>query len=106
MLAALQTTPKVRAYVCAHVHAFDIAPLGGQSKASQVILGNGGSKLEKDWDPEGGTFFGFGVIDVFESGKVVLRNFKRPTPVKPLKYFEGKPTPAKPTSVVLYDPAK
>ena len=102
-LATLQHASKVRAFVCAHVHAFDIGPLGGGSKAKQVVIGNGGSKLEKKWDPKGGTFFGFGVFDVYASGKVVLRNFKRPTP-KP--YYKETTVAAKPTKIVIYDPTK
>lgn len=106
LLTVLQTNLKVRAYICAHVHAYDVKPLGGPSKAWQIVSGNGGSSLEKDWAPDGGTFFGFVVLDVFDSGKVVLRNFKRPTPAAPLKYFEGVPEPAKPLETVLYDPVK
>ncbi|MGK4495529.1 hypothetical protein ACSLVN_27355, partial [Klebsiella pneumoniae] len=94
------------AYVCSHVHAFDVTPLAEDAPSWQVVLGNGGSKLEKDWDPEGGTYFGFGVFDVYESGKIVLRNFRRPTPKKPLKYYEGAPAPAQPVTVKLYDPGK
>lgn len=106
LLNALRVNKKVRAYVCAHVHAWDVVNLGGASKAWQVIAGNGGSKLESDWAPAGGTFFGFAVLDVYKSGKVVLHNYRRPTPSG--KYSDGtpKPEPAKPVDTVLYDPVK
>lgn len=102
--AAIEANSKVRAYVCAHVHAYDLRKFEGATNQWQVISGNGGSSLEKGWKPAEGTFFGFVVIDVYASGKVVLRNFKRPTPAAPLKYFEGSPEPAKPTETVLFNP--
>lgn len=106
LLQAIQANTKVRAYVCAHVHAWDVVNLGGPSKAWQVIAGNGGSKLEEDWHPEGGTFFGFAVFDVYDSGKVVLHSYRRPTP--PGKYSDAMPAPepARPVDTVLYDPVK
>jgi len=106
LLQALRVNPKVRAYVCAHVHAWDLDPLGGPSKAWQVVAGNGGSKLEDDWKPSTGTFFGFVVINVYDSGKVVLRNFKRPTPAGSYSDSEPAPQPAKPVDTVLFDPVK
>ncbi len=102
-LVTLQHARKVRAFVCAHVHAFDITPLGGSSRARQVILGNGGSKLEKLWQPKRGTFFGFGVFDVYRSGRVVLRNYKRPVPKN---YFSADTVPATSETVVLFNPKK
>lgn len=109
LLDAIRSNPKVRAYVCAHVHAWDSQNLGGASKAWQIIAGNGGSSLEKDWTPSEGTFFGFVVLDVFKSGKVVLHNYKRPTPAAPQKYcdpFPVHPAPAVPVDTVLFDPVK
>lgn len=46
-------TSKFRGYLCAHVHAWDIKRFGS-GHAFQVIAGNGGSRLEKDWAPAGG----------------------------------------------------
>lgn len=109
LVRTIQANPKVRAYVCAHVHAWDLEPMGGASRAWQVIAGNGGSVLEEDWKPKEGTYFGFVVINVYQSGKVVLRNFRRPTPPEPQRYFEDapiKPPPARPVDTILFDPAK
>ena len=82
---------KIRAYLCAHEHFFDCSRLEKAPQVWQVIAGNAGSKLNGKWDPTGGTFFGFSQINVYSSGKVVLVNYKRPTPKPPQKYFEGAP---------------
>ncbi len=94
LLASVRSHSKVRAYLCAHVHANEVKNLGGDSKAWQLIAGNGGSPLEKGWKPTGGTFFGFMVVHVAADGTVTLDNYKRPTPPEPQKYFEV--SPAKP----------
>ena len=71
-----------------------------------MIVGNAGSKLNSKWNPPGGTFFGFSQINVYDSGKVGLVNYQRPTPKPPQKYFEGAPVPpasAQPQpEVILY----
>lgn len=61
----------VTGYLCAHVHAWDVTKVNGQLPW-QVIAGNGGSKLEKDWKPVGGKTYGFAVIEVHKSGKIWL----------------------------------
>jgi hypothetical protein len=106
LLSIIRSSKKTRAYVCAHVHAWDMVNLGGTSKAWQVVAGNGGSKLEKDWSPAGGTFFGFAAFDVFRSGRVVLHSYRRPTPAG--KYGDAEPAPAAAKSIdtVLFDPVK
>lgn len=107
LLNNIRINSKVRAYVCAHVHAWDLTNFGGTSKAWQVIAGNGGSKLEDDWKPKDGTYFGFVVLNVYRSGKVVLRNFRRPTPAgKYDDYQPEHPAPAIPVDTVLFDPSK
>ncbi|MBL8068383.1 MAG: metallophosphoesterase [Armatimonadetes bacterium] len=79
MVAAIAKSPKVRAYVCAHVHAFDFTPIPGTG-AYQVVLGNGGSKLEDDWHPAAGRTFGFGYFRVYGNGDVGFVPCFRPAP--------------------------
>lgn len=91
LLKAIQDNDKVRAYVCAHVHAWDVRPMGGKSNALQIVSGNGGSKLEPDWKPAEGTTFGFVVLRVHKSGEVGYVRYSRPTPPGAQKYFEASP---------------
>lgn len=109
LLQAIRSNPKVRAYVCAHVHAWDAAPIGGVGETWQVIAGNGGSKLEDDWKPAEGKTFGFAVFRVFRSGRVELGKFSRPTPPETQTYYSAGPivpSPARGETVVLFDPVK
>jgi hypothetical protein len=108
--ALFQANDKVRAYLCSHEHLWDCAKLEKAPKVWQVIAGNGGSKLNGKWKPNGGTFFGFSQINVYESGKIGLVNHFRPTPPPPQKYFEEKPTPPSParpqTELILHQAGK
>lgn len=106
LLKALRDNDKVKAYVCAHVHASDIRNLGGKSGAYQIIAGNGGSSLEPDWKPSNGTFFGYVRLETYRSGRVLLTNFRRPTPKEPQRYLEAEPVAppkAQPISTVLFE---
>ncbi len=47
-------------------------------KIWQIVAGNGGSKLEDSWKPEGGVFFGFTLVEVYSSGKSVIKSMGRP----------------------------
>ena len=80
MVAALVGHRKVRAYVCAHVHALDICPLPGSPRPLQTTFGNGGSKLEKNWKPAEGRTFGFGYFQVFADGTATVTPYVRPEP--------------------------
>ncbi len=103
VLQTFQASKKLRGYLCAHVHAWDLKGMGPTSW--QVIAGNGGSKLEKGWSPKTGTYFGFSVIDVSAAGDITLHNYRRPTPEAPHKYCDdcdAARTPAKPTTAELY----
>lgn len=71
LVKAIQSSPNVMAYLCAHVHAWDVSKVGG-TRPWQIIAGNGGSKLEKDWKPESGRTYGFAVIEIHRSGTVTL----------------------------------
>jgi hypothetical protein len=86
-----QSHSKVRAYLCAHEHVWDSAPLAKAPKVYQVIAGNAGSQLNSKWSPPGGTYFGFSEIKIYGHGKVGLINHARPTPTPPQLYFEDHP---------------
>jgi len=77
VISAMQASPNVIGYLCAHVHAWDVSKING-AMPWQVIAGNGGSKLEKDWKPEGGKTYGFGVIEIHKSGTINLVPYFRP----------------------------
>lgn len=81
LVDALKATKKVRAYLCAHVHDYEIQKIKGTT-VYQVVVGNGGSDLNKEWKPAGGTWFGFGLIRVHADGKVGLVKYQRPVPAK------------------------
>lgn len=96
LIDGLTSNPNVIAYLCAHVHAWDVSKIN-DSKIWQIVAGNGGSTLEKQWNPEGGTTYGFAVIEVHKSGAITLVPYFRPA-VK-TEY----PEPAKPaTPIPLY----
>ena len=79
MIDILKARPKVRAYICAHVHAFDITAIG-EMGLKQVTFGNGGSLLEKGWNPAGGRTFGFGYFKVYADGSLGVVPYLRPEP--------------------------
>ena len=94
LVKAMQSSPNVMGYLCAHVHAWDVSKVNG-TRPWQIIAGNGGSKLEKDWKPAGGTTYGFAVIEVHKSGTVMLVPYFRPAD-------DSKPAvPAKPATPIV-----
>lgn len=100
MLESLKSHKKVRAYVCAHVHAFDITPMG-DAGLRQVTFGNGGSKLEKNWNPARGRTFGFGYFKVYADGSLGVIPYLRP---EPKDYLDARPEqvpPAMPEAEVV-----
>ena len=99
LVKAMQSNPDVLGYLCAHVHAWDVSKVGG-TRPWQIIAGNGGSKLEKDWKPKGGTTFGFAVIEIHKSGKVVLVPYFRTADEK------APVVPAKPQTPILLGTTK
>ena len=87
MIQSLESHSKVRAYLCAHVHAFDISPIGGKGLL-QVTFGNGGSILEKNWAPQRGRTFGFGYFKVYKDGSLEVIPHLRP---EPKNYIDTSP---------------
>jgi len=64
------------AMFAAHNHLF-YKTQPNPKKTWQIVAGNGGSKLEESWKPEGGQFFGFTLVEVYASGKVVIKSLGR-----------------------------
>lgn len=90
MTKNLVSNSKVKAYVCAHVHAYEIVSFGADGP-KQVVLGNGGSKLEEDWNPAEGRSFGFGYFKVYGDGRLGLVPYFRPAPKNYLEEWRLKP---------------
>lgn len=75
LIAGMQGKSKLRAYVCAHVHAWNVTPIPG-THAMQIIAGDGGSKLE-DWaKPE----FGWLEVRVAPDGSATYVHHHRDVP--------------------------
>jgi len=87
LLAGLQGKSKFRAYVCAHVHSWNVRTIPG-THALQIISGDGGSKLEKDAAKQE---FGWVEIRVAADGTAQYLHHHRPVP-KP--YNSSAPAPA------------
>ena len=75
LLAAMRGKRKLRAYVCAHVHAWNVRPIPG-TDAVQIISGDGGSKLEKGATAE----FGWVEVRVHSDGSAGYVHHHRPVP--------------------------
>lgn len=86
----LNATPKVRAFLTAHYHLWDVRPLPG-GNIPQIIAGNGGSPLKGPFtDPRVG-YFGYTVVDLKASGDIVVESWGRPVPDP---YWNTSPQPA------------
>ena len=75
LIGAMRGKAKLRAYVCAHVHAWNVRPIPGTG-AVQIVSGDGGSKLEKGARPE----FGWVEIRVRADGSAGYVHHRRPVP--------------------------
>jgi hypothetical protein len=95
MIKSLESHRKVLAYVCAHVHAFDISPIGSTG-LRQTCFGNGGSSLEKSWEPVRGRTFGFGYFKVYKDGSLGVVPYLRPEPKNYMDSRPDKVPPARP----------
>ncbi len=92
LLALFGRTPKFAGYFCAHAHAWLYSDrLGPQRNVTQVIAGNGGSELIQSWQPAGGTYFGFTVVNLYADDSVGVVSYRRPAPTP---YDAPAPQPA------------
>lgn len=75
------TTNNVEAMFSAHNHVFWRGQPTG--KTWQVIAGNGGTALDATVDtsiPGTGSYFGYTLVQVLNSGKVIMKSYGRPVP--------------------------
>ena len=91
LASLLNRSSKVKAYLCAHAHLWEARQLGDSNAAWQVIAGNGGSQLEKSWNPPGGPYYGFTLVRLYQNGKVGVVSYGRPVPDP---YFADSAQPA------------
>jgi len=81
LLKLFGDTPKFAGYFCAHSHQWLYTDkLGPKQNVTQVIAGNAGSKLNDGWDPEGGPYFGFTVVNLYDDNSVGVVSYTRPAP--------------------------
>lgn len=74
-------TPKFTGYFAAHSHAWDIQWFSAKNrKIAQVIAGNAGSPLIKNWNPEGGVYFGFTQVNLYDDNTAGVISYRRPVP--------------------------
>ena len=57
----------------------------------QVVVGNGGSHLDTDWDPQGGVYYGYAMVSIYESGTLIVEDYGRELPPPPQKFYEDEP---------------
>lgn len=69
---------KVRAFLTAHYHWWDYRTMPGG--VPQIIAGNGGSPVKGPFLEPGVGYFGYTVVDIFESGKIVVESWGRSIP--------------------------
>lgn len=104
LLAEIPKCSKFRAYVCAHLHAWDLSIIPGTS-AWQIVAGNGGSPPEDSWHPKRGYTYGFAVVQVHRSGAVGVVGYHRAASPEALKGADVGVSPAKPDpEVMIYQP--
>ena len=101
---SFKAAPKFSGYLCAHKHLWEKKGTGVQpNTVLEVVAGNGGSKLESSWlNPSGGPwsadwYFGFTLVKIYDTGKVVAESWGRGVPAPPLHYYS--PTGFGPTSL-------
>lgn len=106
--SAMSNADKVKLYLACHCHAWDAIKLNNGNGVWQVIAGNGGAPIDKEWNPDGGVYYGYSLIDIHDSGKIVLSNYGRDLPPPPQEFYEDTPVAPKPATLrnelVIYSP--
>lgn len=90
---------KVRVYLCSHAHTWQAFRLQQGKGAWQVLAGNGGAELDAGWQPEGGQYFGFSILNIYQSGTMTVLDYGRPLPTGPQQFFEDRPEPPPPATL-------
>lgn len=101
LLALFSNTPKFAGYFAAHAHEWRYTEkLGPNRNVTQVLAGNGGSQLDAGWAPEGGAYFGFTQVNLYDDNTVGVVSYARPAPTP---YDSSPPQPAaKPTPEMFF----
>lgn len=98
LIDAFASTDGFVAYLTAHQHLWDAFEIEASERSVwQIIAGDGGSPLS------GGDTFGFTLVEVHASGKVVATRFDRPAP-SPVYYTSDGVGPARPAKVLILSP--
>lgn len=98
--ALMSGNSKVRLFLASHCHAWDAIKLNNGAGVWQVIVGNGGAPIQQGWNPDGGSvYFGYSLVDIYTSGKIVLHNYGRALPQPPQKFYEDSPMPPEPATL-------
>jgi hypothetical protein len=95
----MRENSKVRLFLASHLHRWDSARLEGGEGVWQVVVGNAGCHLDKDWNPQGGVYYGYSIVSVYRSGKIIVEDFGRELPPPPQKFYEGEPVPPVPATL-------
>lgn len=90
---------KVKLYLVSHCHSWDARQLNNGKGIWQIIAGNGGAPIEQSWNPAGGVYFGYSIIDIFTNGKIIVHNYGRNLPPSPQQFYEGSPVSPEPATL-------
>ncbi len=94
--ADLRGNKKVKVYLCCHAHSWEAFRLQHGRGVWQIIAGNAGAPLDSSWQPAGGVYYGYSILDIYASGRMVVRGFGRALPPPPQEFYEGEPVVPKP----------
>ncbi|MFA5879669.1 MAG: metallophosphoesterase [Candidatus Margulisiibacteriota bacterium] len=90
---------KVKLYLASHSHSWDAIKLNNGNSVWEIVVGNGGADIEPSWTPLGGVYFGYSMIDIYESGKIIISDYGRDLPPAPQAYYQDTPVAPKPATV-------
>ncbi len=100
LAADLRGNHKVKAYLCCHAHSWDAMRLQHGRGVWQIIAGDAGAPLAAGWQPDGGVYYGYSLLDIYADGKMVVRGFGRALPPPPQKFYEGEPVAPQPARLM------
>jgi len=106
---AMRENSKVKLFLASHLHEWDAFRLDGGSGVWQIVEGNGGAHLDESWKPDGGQYYGYSMVTIYNSGKIILEGYGRPVPPPPQKFYEDEPVPPEPATLreqlVIFSPS-
>jgi hypothetical protein len=105
----MRENSKAKLYIASHMHSTDLRRIEDGKGIWQLISGNGGAPFEGDWNPPGGPYFGFAIVNFYPDGNVGVVLYQRPPPPPPQKFYEDSPIPPPPATpdpeIILERPA-